>query len=264
MLTLPISACHVFGWTVSVIAAICSCILAIFITRKYIVVKRTTAMLWLTLISFALTIAVASDPIVFVITRSLSSQAEADRIIQIQSSFAFAFTAVANIFLVFLLRSIFYENKFNIWMLVLVFMELFVAIFTPALTIAGSEPIAVLIVHMIASFVIYYMQALRSFKLRKSLMARELKDVTSVNGITYIGLSGILLIVTLVSFILQEIAFAFEDVFRQAGLIDALGCSLFVVLGFVMAVVSVSVLYVGYYVPAWVRKRWESGSLPSS
>src|SRR5271157_904695 len=261
MITLPISDCHVFGWTVSIIAAACSCMLALLIARKYYRVKRTAAMRCLTLIAFALTLAVGSDPIVFALTRSLPSQADADRIIQIQSSLAFALTAVANIFLVLLVKDIFYENKYKLWMLVLVFMEIAVAILEPALTIAGSEPIEMLLVHMIASFVLYFMLAVRSFKLRARLLQSETRDVVGVNGFTFIGLSGILLIVTVISFIMQEIAFAFEDVFRQLGLIDSLGCSLFVVLGFAMAVISVVVLYIGYYVPARVRNRWESGSL---
>jgi len=244
----------------AVVAAAFGFTVAGLITRKYMLVKHTSVMRFLSIFAWIMVASLAADPIFFAITRNLTTQEMADSVIQIQTSFSFAGTALANIVLICFLKSIFYEGRSKLWMRAIVVIELGVAILMPVLAFAVAEPLYVLVLHAFASIIIYIFQAIRAFAIGSKLKREKSTDVASINGITLIGLSGVLLISTFCAFIMQEIAFVFKEDFLAIGLIDNLGCSLFVAIGFVLAVVSLFVLYVGYYVPSWIKKRWQSGT----
>ncbi|MEX2684202.1 MAG: hypothetical protein Q6373_021710 [Candidatus Sigynarchaeota archaeon] len=249
------STCQIFGWVISVVAVILGYVQCFLFLHKYMVVKRTRILRDLTAMSFAIVSALAGLPIFFVVSRYLPTQDAADRLINIQTAFSFSGTAIGNLFLLSFIKSVFFENKMNMWMKALIFLEIIVIPSAPVVTILDLEPLLVLGPHAIASIVIYTIEAVKAFNITKHLKITN-GDPVSINGTMFIGLSGLFLDATIFLFVMQEITFATRDVFEPLGLIDAVGCSLFVAAGLVAAMIAIAMLYLGYYVPDWIKKRW--------
>jgi hypothetical protein len=251
------STCQLFGWTISVVAVSLGYVLCFMFLHKYLAIKRTRILRDLTLMSFVMITSLAGLPVFFVVSRFLPTEAEADGLINIQTAFSFSGAAVANIFLVLFIRNVFYEGTTVWWMRVLFVVEFIVMPGSPVITLLELDPLIILAPHMIACVAIYTIEAVKAFNLTKHLRATN-GDPVSINGTLFIGFSGLFLMVTIFSFVMQEVAFAARDIFEPIGLIDASGCSLFVAIGLVVAMVAVAMLYLGYYIPGWIKALWLS------
>ena len=258
------STCQMFGWAISVVAVTLGYVQCLLFLHKYKVIKRTRILCDLTTMSFIIVSALAGLPIFFVISRFLPTQEAADRLINIQTAFSFSGTALGNLFLISFIKSVFFENQLKGWLKVLIVLEIVVIPSAPVVTILDLEPLLVLGPHAIASILLYTIEASRAFNITKHLRITN-GDPVSINGTMFIGFSGLLLDMTIFFFIMQEVAFAARDVFEPLGLIDAVGCSLFIATGLVAAMIAVAMLYLGYYVPDWIKKKWlAKASRPSS
>jgi hypothetical protein len=82
------------------------------------------------------------------------------------------------------------------------------------------------------------------------------KDIIGMKGVFYIGISGLLLFFTYLCFVLQEINYMIVTLPGMSWIVDNLGCSYFIPTGWIMAGLSTFSLYVGYFQPEWVKKRW--------
>ncbi len=256
------STCQLFGWAISVMAVILGYVQCFLFLHKYAFIKRTRILRDLTIMSFIIVSALAGLPIFFVCSRFLPTQDMADRLINMQTAFSFSGTALGNLFMLEFMKSVFFENKMKGWMKALIVLEIIVIPSAPVVTILGLDPLLVLGPHAIASILIYTIEAAKAFNLTKHLRITN-GDHVSINGTMFIGFSGLLLDVTISLFIMQEVAFAAREVFEPLGLIDAVGCSLFVAIGLVSAMIAVAMLYLGYYIPGWIRKMWLAGTRTS-
>jgi hypothetical protein len=251
------STCQLFGWTISLLAVIFGYVLCFMFMHKYLSIKRTRILRDLTCMSFVLVSSLAGLPIFFVVSRFLPTEVEADRLINIQTAFSFSGAAIANIFLMLFMSNVFYEGKRPWWMRVLFILEIVVIPGSPVTTLLDFDPMIILLPHVAASITIYTIEAVKAFNLTKHLRATN-GDPVSINGTLFIGFSGLFLEVTILLFVLQEVAFAARDMFEPLGLIDQAGCSLFVAIGLVSAMVAVAMLYLGYYIPGWIKAFWLS------
>jgi hypothetical protein len=249
------SSCQLFGWAISVVAVIPGYILSFMFLHKYLTIKRTRILRDLTIMSFILISALAGLPIVFVISRFLPTVAEADTLVNIQTAFSFSGTAIANMLLMQFMNNVFFEAKPRWWIRLLFIVEIIVIPGAPLVTLLDLDTFIILGPHVIACILIYTIEAVKAFNLTKHLRATN-NDVVSINGIMFIGFSGLCLDATIILFVMQEIAFGASDLFEPLGVIDAAGCSLFVASGLVAAMVAVGMLYLGFYIPAWIKKIW--------
>jgi hypothetical protein len=152
---------------------------------------------------------------------------------------------------------VFYEGRTVWWMRVLFVVESIVIPGAPVIMLLELDSLIILGPHMIACIILYTIESVKAFKLTKQLRATG-GDPVSINGTLFIGFSGLLLEATIFLFVMQEVAFAARDTFEPTGLIDAAGCSLFVAIGLVSAMVAVAMLYLGYYIPGWIKAFWLS------
>jgi hypothetical protein len=251
------SSCQLFGWTISLVAVVFGYVLCFLFLHKYLAIKRTRILRDLTLMSFIMVTSLAGLPLFFVVSRFLPAEAEADSLINLQTAFSFSGAAIANVFLILFIKSVFYEGKTAWWMRVLFVVEIVVIPSSPVVTLLGLDPLIILGPHMLACITIYTTEAVKAFNITKHLRATN-GDPVSINGTLCIGFSGLLLEVTIFLFVMQEVAYAARAVFEPIGLIDAAGCSLFVAIGLVTAMVAVAMLYLGYYIPGWIKALWLS------
>jgi predicted MFS family arabinose efflux permease len=105
--------------------------------------------------------------------------------------------------------------------------------------------------------VIYILQIFAAIKLRRRL--KEKNDPVAYQGILYIGLSGVFLVATFVSFVLQNVAQVDPDFYSMVLIIGE--SSIFITLGWIFAGLTTYCLYIGYIIPEWIRKRWAQKTL---
>lgn len=110
-----------------------------------------------------------------------------------------------------------------------------------------------LLLHVAISLLLYIYQSFKSL-----VLANKTKENLAKNALISITVSGLLLIGTLAMFMIQEIAFIMFDEFHAIGLIDELGCSFFIPLGWTFAILSSFSLFIGYYVPRWIKHMWNA------
>ncbi|MFX0100565.1 MAG: hypothetical protein ACFFCS_13405 [Candidatus Hodarchaeota archaeon] len=251
---LPISTCHKIGLSLIFTVVITGAIMTFYLIKKYLTVKKTVLMKLLVYTFIPLMIAVASDPISFIISRFFPTIDQANDFVSFLTSITFCFTALANIFFARFLARVFQKNEGKkIWVLIITAAELCVIVGLPTFTGLKNETgqLIFLLLHIAISLSLYIYQSFRSFTL-----ARKTKEILSKNALKSITASGLLLIGTLVMFMIQEIAFMMIEDFKAVGLIDDLGCSLFIPIGWTLAILSTFSLFIGYYVPGWVKRRW--------
>lgn len=71
----------------------------------------------------------------------------------------------------------------------------------------------------------------------------------------YLSFAGIFLLVTFLALVMQEIAFEFSAAFILVGFIDALGCSFFADVAWIAALIGISLLFIAFYIPSWLKSR---------
>ena len=119
----------------------------------------------------------------------------------------------------------------------------------------------VLLVHAGAWVVINLNLSIKSLKVRKKINKNT--DFAAYKGMQYIGISGILLIATLISFVMQEIVGMIPELatFLESINFKIEGCTYFIAIGWILSGFSATCLYVGYLMPGWVKTRWDKISV---
>ncbi|UYP44092.1 hypothetical protein NEF87_000377 [Candidatus Lokiarchaeum ossiferum] len=251
---LDLSTNHIISIVISFLVVGIGYVISLFIFMKY-VNKRKNIVLYLFMTAFFLITAALIDPIVLLVSRNQLTLELADIMINKGASISFSLTAVANIFLLLFQKDVFYLNRKSTLIGVLIVIEIFIAIITPILGLMSIDIFILLVIHLLTSFIIYGNQAQKANQVSKKSVSRE--DVVGKKGLSYLKFSGIVLSFVLVSFIFQEIIRMFKDFFIPIGLIDELGCSLFVPLAWLLSLIGLYCMYIGYLMPEWIKKRWE-------
>lgn len=251
---LPLSTFHILSLIISLLVAGLGYILSALILKKYLK-KRINIVLFLFFSAFFLITATLIDPVILLISRNQLTKMLADEMIEKGSAISFSLTAIANIFLLEFQINIFYKEKRTLFITILILIEGIIAIITPILRFNGVDIFYILIAHMLTSFIIYGNQFRLAHQLRAKIKPNE--DLVGKKGLLYLELAGISLGLVLISFLFQEILFMFQDIFIPTGLIDELGCSLFVPIGWTFGLIAMFFMYIGYLMPDWIRKRWE-------
>jgi hypothetical protein len=257
---LPMSTCHEIGLSLIFTVVVTGAIMTFYLIKKYLTVKNTILMKHLVFTFIFLMIAVALDPISFLVSRFFPTIEMANDFVGFLTSISFGFTALANVVFVRFLARVFQRNEGKkIWVNVIIAAEISVIAGLPIFTGLKNEfgQVIFLMLHIAISMSLYIYQSIRSFTL-----AKKTKEILAKNALRSIMTSGLLLIGTLVMFMVQEFAFIMIEDFRAIGLIDELGCSLFIPIGWTLAILSTFSLFIGYYVPGWVKRRWKAQEKP--
>lgn len=238
-----------FSFVASVGVSIIAVLVSVLILRRYLERKTRIAGL-LAGFLITLTISVILDPI-FLLIRALTAQDH----VEIQSLFSLGLTGIANIFLVYFLKQYYYDDHDHWAIKPVVIIE---ASILPLLMIALAtqmDEIPILVIHLVISFSIYWVQFLKSVSLQKILKKQPEVDVLALNGFKYIGLTGLTLFLTYFCFVMQEVASAFPEVFTALGLIQE-NASIFIGIGFIFGGFTSFFCYIGFIMPEWVRNIW--------
>jgi len=217
--------------------------------------KKTKIMGYLATMVIILAISLLLDPIFFSIYMIKGVD-----LIDLQTNLSLGITGIANIFLLKFVQDVFSKQKKGVFPVLFILLELLVLpillinFFIIKIEIIGLIALGV---HLLLSSYLYIMQWRQSFKLRDRIKSETPEDKVSIQGLKYIGLSGMLLFLTYLSFVLQEVAVAFYDAFSSIGFVDESNSSIFLPLGFLLSGISTYWLYIGYFVPGWIKKRWE-------
>ncbi len=176
--------------------------------------------------------------------------------------FPFALIAIANAFLVWFIVLVYYQEQKRPFFYVLVIASLVMATFIPVVGIAKDRNhalddafFAMLVIYLAISLVIYVLLAVKSFQ--TSARIQKSTDKVSRAGMIFIGLCSIFLLSTLASFVMQElpgIIPEFAAALEAAGFKQG-GCTFFVPIGWVLSGVSLVLIYLGYIMPDWLRRR---------
>ncbi|HMF33889.1 MAG TPA: hypothetical protein VKK79_20865 [Candidatus Lokiarchaeia archaeon] len=215
--------------------------------------KKSDVVRTLTIVVLFLSSAVIIDPLLFTIFRLYGLQgASWDYATNVQSTFSFGLAGIANAFLVTFLIKVFTEGKYPWYSYIFIILELAILPVGLTLAIIGQDTLPILLVLVVTSLVIYAVQIIAAIRLRRRI--KERNDPIAYQGVLYIGISGIFLIATFVSFVLQEVAKQVPD-FVTIGLMQG-ESSIFITLGWIFAGITAYYLYVGYIIPEWIKKRW--------
>lgn len=174
----------------------------------------------------------------------------------LQGVLSFGFTGYANIFLILFLVEVFYKNQTTLFAKILILFEALVLPIGVYFYYTNQDTLPLLLIHLLASFIIYLTQFHQGIRLRRKLNTETPQDKVSINGFTFIGVAGLLQFLTFVSFIMQELSMFLGDLYIQWGLMQE-GASIFIPIGFFLAGVAAFVLYLGFIMPDWIKRRWQ-------
>src|SRR4030042_813081 len=104
-----------------------------------------------------------------------------------------------------------------------------------------------LLLEMLCTLLISGLLIQKSFALRARIRQRDPEDIVGQKSVLYIGLSGISLILLIVSFALHEVL-SKSDVKEF----------ITVALGWFFAAAFAIIFYLGYIMPEWLKKRWNA------
>jgi len=240
-----------------ILVSILALIIGISMTVRYMK-KKTKIMGYLASMVSILAISLLLDPIFFGIYMF-----EDIDLIDLQTYLSLGTTGIANIFLLRFVQEVFSKKKNGVFPLLFILIEIIVLplLMVNYFLLEDNELIglAALGIHLLLSSYLYIMQWNLAFKLRARITKETPNDKVSAQGLKYIGLGGMLLFFTYLSFVLQEVAVmeGIYDVFYSIGFVDASESSVFLPLGFLLAGISTYMLYIGYFAPAWIKRRWE-------
>jgi hypothetical protein len=236
----------------SAVVGIFSYYVMVLIINKYHE-KKSNIVRTLAFCIFFLASAVIIDPATFVIFRAFGlTGAPWNYATGIQTTASFGLAGIANAFLVGFLVKVFREGKYTWYSYIIIVLELVVLPWGLYLSIVGQDTLPVLALLLAASLVLYIIQIVVASRLEGRIDKSQ--DYVSFKGIQYIGVSGMFLIATFAAFVLQEVAKQ-VSIFASIGLMEG-SDSIFVPLGWVFAGITTYLLYVGYIMPEWVKKRW--------
>src|SRR6056297_3430544 len=147
---------HRAYFVIALAAALLSFLVCALLIKKYLN-KKTSLKLKAAGAIFLFGIAVILDPIYL----ALRAYANYDRV-GLQSNISFGIMGYANIVLLVFLREVFYKSEYNWKVYLLIVAEASILPVALALYYAKIDTIYILVVHLLASFVIYLSQYLQS------------------------------------------------------------------------------------------------------
>ncbi|MBD3351856.1 MAG: hypothetical protein GF364_10255 [Candidatus Lokiarchaeota archaeon] len=224
-------------------------IITVIIYKKYIQRKqKMLVILGSALLCWAL--AALLDTIFFTIARTETSTIEQfNQIVSLGSFISFVLNAVGNIFLIIFIVYLFFDENYNKLFYTLIVLE---SLILPFGLVCMNTSIPILfnyMIHLLASFIIYILLALNSFKMRKKLKKIGGTEKSSIMAIEFIGIAGIMLCSLLFCFLIQEIiSMSMGENAEQ---------TIFVSLGWLLAGLGAFLLYVGYLKPKWFKRRYD-------
>jgi len=246
---LEYSTCHAVSVISSLIIGTLAYVLDGLIFNKY-KMNRNKIRLSVFLMTFCLATAIIVDPLIFLYSRfAASTLAEADIIIIKQSAISFSLVGIGNLFLAYFIHEVFFEKKPKTMMYLFIGLELFVASILPIITFLGQDFFIPLAAQVLMTFLISLTQFIYSIRLQ-TILIKNHENTANVQAIRSIGLSGLFLVLSMISFIMQELA-------ADMGVADYLGCSYFIMLGWAFGGLSTLMMYFGYFMPEWLKKRYE-------
>ncbi len=245
---LPYTACHVTSFIISLIVGAGTFLLWASILMKYRK-NKTQIRFYILFVVLFLAIAIIIDPLVFLYTRLyVPTLAEADLVIIDQTAVSFALVGIANIFLAFFIHDVFFEKTSQWPTYFFMIVESLVVVGLLATPFNVLDLLTVLVGQVLISLLLYIIQLFLAIRLSRRLTNENQSKVT-IRAIQSIGLSGVLLLATMLSFIFQEFSV-------DLGFADALGCSFFIPLGWICAGLATFSYYLGYFMPEWLKKRY--------
>ncbi len=168
--------------------------------------------------------------------------------IMLGSYLSYTSSAIANIFLLIFLRVVFFDGKNKVFIKILTILEAAIGPALVALFFIDEEDLAllVLLIHVASALAIYMVQAVNAFKIRNSIKYDKAKRV-EINGLTYIGISGIVLFAAITLFVSHEIIIQIP--IREYWT---------VAFGWLLGSIAGVFVYIGYTPPKWLKKRWSA------
>jgi hypothetical protein len=176
--------------------------------------------------------------------------------ISLQGVLSFGLSAIANIFLVLFLVEVFFKGKLGWTAIILMVISATVLPIGIYMYNTGQDTLPLLLVHLLVTFIILLTQAIKGLTLRRRMMLEGDAEKLSINGFLFISLGGIMQFLTYVSFIMQELGAFLGDLYEQYGLVQN-GATIFIPIAFFLSGVASFMLYLGFIMPAWFKKRWE-------
>ncbi len=169
--------------------------------------------------------------------------------------------AIASIFMVWFIVLVFYHEQKNLFFYILVMASVIMAVLIPVFGIASKLIPALvdayfflLVTDLAICIGIYFHLAIKAFQARATLPAAS--KVSRV-GMLSIGLCCIFLLCTYGSFIMQELPGVipeFKALLMSLNFIQ-INCTYFITFGWCFAAIALVMLYVGYIMPDWLRRR---------
>ncbi|MEX2716582.1 MAG: hypothetical protein Q6370_009810 [Candidatus Sigynarchaeota archaeon] len=196
--------------------------------------------------------AVLIDFIVTTVHASMPGAQKPIDYIALGTHMSFTCNAISNIFLLFFIKVVFFNEGSKKGLDMLTTLAVIEASIGPLLIMfffvkVAEGTLVILIVHAGAALTIYLIQAKNALKLRARIKGDEKRRFEAI-GLVYISASGILLFMAIVMFILHEILLLVP--FREY---------LTIMFGWLLGAVAAVAIYLGYTPPAWLRDRWMHG-----
>ncbi len=163
------------------------------------------------------------------------------------SAISFSLNAVANIYILLFDKNVFRSKKKTQWMNVVIIAELVVVFGLITSTYTSLEIVYFTLIHVLCSLIIFVVLALDSHLLKQRLVKDKGGHTAESRALQMISYSGIVFIVAISSFVLHEV-FLMTDLLQEYWT---------VALGWILASLGGFLLYLGYVIPDWIRKRWE-------
>jgi hypothetical protein len=136
-------------------------------------------------------------------------------------------------------------------------MEMAVIALTPVMGFTNQDLLPILMLHLAASLVIYLALITKSLNVRQKI--KKATDPVGHAGMTFISSGGITLVCTLASFVMQQLGSEIPEMnvallainFAEAS------CTYFLPVGWTLAGLSATLVYLGFVMPAWLRQSLE-------
>jgi hypothetical protein len=237
-----------YQW-ISYLASILSTIIAFTVFGLLIkknLIKHSKIIILLAMSIILLGFAACIDAIFFTINGIYHNiQVGIFDIVTIGSYLSFYCNALSNCFLLKFTKEVFHEKQNKPSWFILYVLEILIGPGLFLSTLQGIEDIYVTLIHVGCSLIIYTLLSYNAFYLSKKVKLDDSNDRVAYLSLNYIGMSGILLFCALCMFVIHEIM-----------LMIPITEFITVTLGWSLGAIAGMVIYVGYIVPEWIKKRW--------
>ncbi len=230
------------AYSASLFAAIFGGFVIYLFYQRY---QKKPSVLLKTVIYFLIFMILASviDAVFFTINRLQPDWRAVFNFVNLGSMLSFSCNAVANIFLLRFTEGVFYENKTHPVRKTLYIGE---ALVIPPVLLSAFidfDSTVFLLIHVVLSIAIYGILIFNSIKLRQRLLEQGQQEV-QVQSLLFIAFSGLFILLALFSFLTKEVTnmLGYREFFSVA-------------LGWVFGAVAALFIYLGFFVPDWMKKE---------